>query len=655
MDKKDKWKKVRSALGLDTRDAYSRAYILESNLRAGIYMTLITLALEIWMILSLTRYVIEKAMAGSPRTGWWLFTHYGRYLVVVEAAVLLLIYAVLYFRKRKLNPLLGQLLIWNYALTGLIFGMYIGYNDFLDGKQILSFVTMVILSLCMLVWRPLLLLLLSGGTFVIFYAMISRGAAAAGLEITYADQVNLFTMWISVFIVGLSLHHQRVSEAEKDEALEKANRSLQHLVEYDGLTGIHNLYSFNKEAGEFIQKQISEKKKTDLLYFDIENFKSYNDKLGFDEGNQLLKRFGTELVGQFGQYPTARISDDHFAAATPREKSEEFSRSMARYLEQNETSEVPIQLKIGSCCVEDDTLDVNAGLDRARIAAGMLKKQYDQCFREYDPGLHDKVQRKNYVINHIDEAVREGYIRVFYQPVMSTATGCLCGLEALARWDDPELGLLPPFQFVETLEEYRQIHKLDQQIIELVCRDFSRCEGEPLYDIPVSLNFSQLDFELYDVPEFLNKMAEKYGVPHDRLDVEITESALNGDTKALHGYMDRLRSAGYALWLDDFGSGYSSLNVLKDFHFDVLKIDMVFLRGFGENPNVNLLIRSIVEMAKQLGMVTLTEGVETGEMFEFLRSVGCDKAQGYHFSKPVPREELEALIASGKIPLPKRA
>ena len=180
----------------------------------------------------------------------------------------------------------------------------------------------------------------------------------------------------------------------------------------------------------------------------------------------------------------------------------------------------------------------------------------------------------------------------------------------------------------------------DQCIIDQVCKHLREDLDAGRKVVPVSLNFSRLDFELYDVPDYLRDMLVLYDLPSSLIDVEITESALTSQQKELQENMARLRSANFSLWLDDFGSGYSSLNVLKDFQFDVLKLDMIFLRDFPQNRKSEPIITAIVSLAHQLGMITLCEGVETREQFEFLQSVGCDRAQGYYFDKPLPREAV---------------
>ena len=186
-----------------------------------------------------------------------------------------------------------------------------------------------------------------------------------------------------------------------------------------------------------------------------------------------------------------------------------------------------------------------------------------------------------------------------------------------------------------------------------VCRDYRYAADNHLPFVPVSLNFSRLDFELCDIVRYLEEMVTEFDVPKDFLDIEITESALVDKQDILTQAIIKLRSTGYKVWLDDFGSGYSSLNVLKDYQFDVLKIDMKFLTGFKDNLKTRPILKNIVGLTKQLDMVSLSEGVETKEQFEFLRSIGCNRVQGYLFSRPVPIEDLRNRIADGELEMDK--
>lgn len=241
---------------------------------------------------------------------------------------------------------------------------------------------------------------------------------------------------------------------------------------------------------------------------------------------------------------------------------------------------------------------------------------------------------RDYVINHLDEAIENHWIQVYYQPVIRTLTGEVCGMEALARWVDPQLGFLSPASFIPVLEQVRLIHRLDAFVLDEVCRMLSQRLRHDLPVTPVSFNLSRYDFDMLDVFSLIEATRQKYDLPRDFLHVEITESALIQNTATIHQALDRLHQEGYEVWLDDFGSDYSSLNILKDYHFDLIKLDMEFLRSFTETSRC--IIRSIVAMTKDLGLKTLAEGVETKEHADFLAAIGCGRQQGYYYGKPRP-------------------
>ena len=256
---------------------------------------------------------------------------------------------------------------------------------------------------------------------------------------------------------------------------------------------------------------------------------------------------------------------------------------------------------------------------------------------------------KEYVLNNLEKAVNEGYIKVYYQPVMWSEDGTIAGCEALARWIDPEIGFLSPGLFIPTLEDARQIHKLDLCIYESVFKNIRECMDQGLQILPVSMNFSRLDFELMDVVKELKSLMDKYQIPKEYLHVEVTESALTSDVSGMKKALKELSDDGFEIWLDDFGSGYSSFNVLKDFRFDLLKIDMEFLRNFSkDNENAKKIISTIIDLAEKLHMGTVAEGVETLDAVDFLREAGCGRLQGYYYGKPMPFEELRSKIDNGE-------
>ncbi|MBR1855185.1 MAG: EAL domain-containing protein [Lachnospiraceae bacterium] len=244
---------------------------------------------------------------------------------------------------------------------------------------------------------------------------------------------------------------------------------------------------------------------------------------------------------------------------------------------------------------------------------------------------------REHVIHQLDSAIEKGHIKVYYQPVVRTITNEVCSMEALARWDDPQYGLLSPAIFIPALEEAKLIHRLDTCIIETICAQYAARQRLKRKIVPISFNLSRLDFQLCDIHSVIETAIRDNKLPRDIFHVEITESMMENDEDRMREVIDRFWDSGLRVWMDDFGSGYSSLNVLKDYQFDTLKIDMLFMRDF--DARAREIIRSIVDMAKRIGVHTLAEGVETDEQLNFLRSIGCEKAQGYFIGKPMPYDE----------------
>ena len=245
-----------------------------------------------------------------------------------------------------------------------------------------------------------------------------------------------------------------------------------------------------------------------------------------------------------------------------------------------------------------------------------------------------------FIKRNFRKAIDYHEIQAFYQPVIRSSTRQLCSFEALARWIDPEMGTLCPDEFIPVLEREGLIHLLDTAILRQVCARLRSSIANGETPIPVSVNLSRLDFSLCDIFTIANDIVSDYQIPHDFICFEITESVMAEQKDLMMGIVDRFRAAGFQIWMDDFGSAYSSLNVLKEFPFDELKLDMSFLRPF--NLRSRQIVTAVVKMAKVIDIHTLAEGVETEEQFVYLRDIGCEKVQGYYFGKPMPYEEALA-------------
>lgn len=254
---------------------------------------------------------------------------------------------------------------------------------------------------------------------------------------------------------------------------------------------------------------------------------------------------------------------------------------------------------------------------------------------------------EQYIVNNFESALEKGYVKAYYQPVIRTLTERICSVEALARWQDPVVGLLSPFLFINVLEKYRLIHKLDLAILDNICITYNemRERGLPLH--PFSINLSRLDFDEVDMLDAISKILDKHNVPSTAIHIEITESVMLDNTAYFRRIFDSFHDAGFAIFMDDFGSGYSSLNVLKDYSFDVLKIDMRFLSDIGIRSKK--ILASVMNMAKAIGMHTLAEGVETKEQMIFLRNIGCEMLQGFYYSKPMDGSLYIEYLSKSKL------
>ena len=374
------------------------------------------------------------------------------------------------------------------------------------------------------------------------------------------------------------------------------------------------------------------------IYFNIVDFKLYNERFGFEAGDALILAMAKILRKYFPYALITRMYADQYVLLTP---SFGHYEAICKVRAAVQKLDVPMALdfKAGICLVREQK-SVSAICDKAKTACDSIKKEREIFSRYYDEELGQLLTKQRYIVDHIEEAIAQGYIKVYYQPLVRALAKEICGFEALVRWADPHYGFLSPGEFIPVLEEYHLIHHLDLYVLEKICQDYQKTKEEGGSLVPVSLNLSRMDFELCDVFRSLEERMMKYQVPREMLTLEITESVLNKSQLLISSQIKRFHEAGYKVWMDDFGSGYSSLNILKDFDFDLLKIDMLLLREFNEKSKK--IVSSIVDMAKKIGIRTLAEGVETEEQLEFLREIGCEKLQGYYIGKPAPY--LESIM-----------
>jgi diguanylate cyclase (GGDEF)-like protein len=405
---------------------------------------------------------------------------------------------------------------------------------------------------------------------------------------------------------------------------------LQHM---DPFTGMLNINSFLSLFQEVLETPELVRKGCSVIYFDIDDFKSYNRTFGRRAGDQLLLYAARQISSQFEGDLVAHVAIDRFVVASSKVDVVERCASINKGVSSVHEVFSP-QIKCGICPIKEGAPSSALAMDCAKAACESIKGRNDIVWFIFNDEMFERISLTRYIAHTTTRAVREGWIKTFFQPVVDAKTGELCGYEALCRWQDPERGMLSPGTFIPMLEDAHLIHQVDLCMLERVCSWISSrlVAGEPV--VPISINLSRLDFLACDIVKTVIDACDRWCISHELLAVEVTESALSGDDKSLRRDMERFREAGFEVWMDDFGSGYSSLNLLKDYEFDVLKIDMVFLRDMDKNTRARKIVRSVVDMAKNLGLKTLVEGVETTSQRDFMREIGCDFIQGYLFGRP---------------------
>ena len=402
----------------------------------------------------------------------------------------------------------------------------------------------------------------------------------------------------------------------------------------DELTGLANMKLFKSKAPEIIKHLIDEGKTPSCIYFNVRNFHTYNDTYGFAGGDRMLRSIGRILQETFPYGIVSRFETDHFVVITGQQDlREKITRMSVRI--NNIRRGVIVEMKAGIYTIKDASLDIGTVVDCARLACDGIKREYGTTVQFYEGKMDEKVHLQEHILSAFDGAMRDGSIKVFLQPVVNIATGKVSSYEALARWDDPERGRLSPADFLHILEEHHVVHKLDSFVVGKVCEELHRKLAAKEEVVPVSLNLSRLDFELTDVVRMIEDAVEEWGIPQELLNFELTESLIAVDMEAMNHEAERLREHGFKVWMDAFGAGYSSLKVLKDFALDGLKIDMDMIRSINDK-RATIIVSSIIEMARKLGIPALSKGVETKEQLDFLRRAGCDLAQGYLFGRPAP-------------------
>lgn len=432
---------------------------------------------------------------------------------------------------------------------------------------------------------------------------------------------------------------------------QQLSRELRYRADYDMLTGIYNKTHFF-EATRVLLKRHPEETYA-FLRLDIEKFQLVNSFFGSSSGDGLLQYIAKEIrkfAGDTEQIAYGRIEADIFGICMPY-RGEETMLELVRYMRmrlgqyQLAFDVVPA---IGIYVIRERDLSVDAMYDRANLAAKQCKGNYIENYAFYVDEMREDIVREQQIVNHMRHALDEEEFVLYLQPKYSLQDNRICGAEVLVRWAKPEGGMISPGEFIPIFERNGFITKLDYYVWEKTCKLLAGWIAEGKKPSPVSVNISRVSLYNPRLVEAICGLTDRYHIPRELLELELTESAYTTNPKAIKETMERLQKEGFSILMDDFGSGYSSLNVLKDIAVDVLKIDMKFLSDTDQEGRSQNILASVVRMAKWLNLPVIAEGVERREQVDFLHSVGCEYVQGFYFARPMPVSDYEKLVSEKK-------
>lgn len=455
--------------------------------------------------------------------------------------------------------------------------------------------------------------------------------------------VILLGLLLFALLVVITIQKRRAIRLEHEE-------KVRQLIDHDPLTGALSLNGFRKRVEQLLRENPNVPYL--LLYNNIKGFKYINDSLGRDAGDELLCHWANTMQKALSdQEAIGRIDGDHFAILR-REGGEaqmqndvELTDSIRRYFE-NRGKEHRLHICGGVYVLAPEDYqqaNVDRMLDFARVAESRVRETRDDGFEFYNPEQWERGKRDTGIVNHLPSAIRSGEIQVWYQPQVDFETGTITGAEALCRWNHAQLGWLSPAEFIPTLERHSLVYELDRFVWETVCQDLRRWnEQGPRRHVSVNLSRSCVQ-ENESIATYFRDLTRRYDIAPDQLGIEITETAYVEDPDLLIRTTRELQELGFQVEMDDFGSGYSSLNMLKEVPVDRIKLDLRFLSGSGDPKKGRIIVSHVIRMVDSLGMRIIAEGVENDAQAQFLQSQGCTEMQGFRFYKPMPVQDFEQL------------
>lgn len=414
----------------------------------------------------------------------------------------------------------------------------------------------------------------------------------------------------------------------------------------DMVTGGDNWLSFVRKGNKLLKKNRRNRINYAVIHLRMEKYQSFCTCFGVKEGEEFLERLYKVLKKQVGRKETLAHYEQADFALLLQYTNEDDLKARIKQIEEtldNITSNVRLYFSAGVCMVEKNQKDVEELYNNAISATNMLEADVEDKIAFFDVEMKKQQLWERKVEDEMTGALQRKEFKVYLQPKYGAKDETIAGAEALVRWIHPTEGFIPPNKFIPIFEKNGFILQLDDYMIDEVARQQAQWIADGKHVVPISVNVSRAHFTREDLAEHICSIVDKYQVPHSVIELELTESAFFDDKQVLLNTVDKLRSVGFIVSMDDFGAGYSSLNSLKELNIDVLKIDADFFRGMGSAERGMLIVSKVIELAKKLEMKIVAEGIESRDQVDFLATQDCDLIQGYYFAKPMPIEEFEAL------------
>lgn len=479
--------------------------------------------------------------------------------------------------------------------------------------------------------------------------IIFENTVGRAYEVPFSQMIKeyVFTIIVVAIVVLLTLVTLILVIVKINKSKSKA---LSKIAYYDELTDLSTLLKFSNDVENVLETAKPEEYM--ILAMDIDNFKYINDIFGYDIGNQVIRLVACKIKSEMQSYVfMTRSNADNFIVFC---KTTNKDCIIDKYITENmlikEAKEIlgdnyNIKFSMGIYVIEDPKKPLSLMIDYSNLAKKRAKSEYDHSIEVYTNTLDEELKGKREIITDMEKALAQEEFVPFLQPKFSLETRNIIGAEVLVRWFSPKRGLVPPMEFIPLLEQNGFIQELDIYMAEKTCSLIRNWLDRGYFHIPrISINVSKITLMRKDITKILIELTTKYKIEKGLIEVELTESVLDEHTEEILCIMNELKKAGFYVSIDDFGSGFSSLNLLKDIPADVLKIDKGFLSETFTSDKGKIIISNVIRMSKELQIETIAEGIETSEQADILQEMGCNFAQGFYFSKPLPSDEFEKYI-----------